>query len=133
MGNSPSELGLSIVKGLVSVSDMIFDALIYPFKRGLDFILKLPGMGMVADAMKKVTGGSISINTNPTSSPTTLTNTPTDQTSSPTTLTNTPTDATNKQILDKLDELVSLMKAGGIVINLDGRKVSQGLASVTSY
>lgn len=118
IGNSPSELGLGIVRGLVSVGEMIFSALISPFKKGLDFILKLPGFGMVAKAMEKVTGGTLSVNST---------------SSTPATISNTTTDATNKQIIDKLDELIGLMKSGGIAVNLDGRKVSQGLAIASSY
>ena len=38
----------------------------------------------------------------------------------------------NKDIVDKLEELISLMKAGGISVNLDGRKVSSMLAQAVN-
>ena len=39
---------------------------------------------------------------------------------------------TNQTIVDKLDELISLMASGGIAVNLDGRKVSERLALASS-
>lgn len=38
---------------------------------------------------------------------------------------------TNKAIVDKLDELIKLMKSGGIAVQLDGHKVSQAIANST--
>jgi len=38
----------------------------------------------------------------------------------------------NNQIVDKLDQLITLMSNGGIAVNLDGRKVSEQLAIASS-
>jgi hypothetical protein len=38
---------------------------------------------------------------------------------------------TNTQILSKLDELISLMKSGGIAVNIDGRRASELLAQAS--
>ena len=81
-GKSPSKIGLMIVKGIESVGTMLLDALMYPFKsaytfitelfgkipefissvfkRGIDFAMKLPGMGLLAKAMDKLSGGTAS-------------------------------------------------------------------------
>ena len=40
---------------------------------------------------------------------------------------------TNEQILSKLDELINLMKSGGIAVNIDGRRASELLAQASSY
>lgn len=54
-GNSPSELGMSIVRGIVSVGAMIFDALTSPWRNALAWITsKIPGMSGIAD---KLSGG----------------------------------------------------------------------------
>lgn len=52
-GKSPSQLGLSIVKGLVSVGAMIFDALTSPWRLGFAWIMdKIPGMSKFADKLR---------------------------------------------------------------------------------
>jgi hypothetical protein len=40
-----------------------------------------------------------------------------------------PTDTGVGALGGKLDELISLMRSGGIAVNLDGRKVSSAMAS----
>jgi hypothetical protein len=40
----------------------------------------------------------------------------------------TATDNTNQQLIQKLDELIGLMKSGGISVNLDGNRVSYFLS-----
>ena len=136
LGKSPSDLGLSIVDGISSVGTMLFDALISPFKtaydfatnlfskipefissvfkRGFDFVMSLPGMGILTKVMNKLSGRT----TSPTTSDVK------DKTSVATSVANN----TDQLVLAKLTELVDLMRAGGIVINLDGRKVSEALA-----
>ena len=135
-GKSPSDLGLAIVNGISSVGTMLFDALISPFKtaydfatnlfskipefissvfkRGFDFVMSLPGMGILTKVMNKLSGRT----TSPTTSDVK------DKTSVATSVANN----TDQLVLAKLTELVDLMRAGGIVINLDGRKVSEVLA-----
>ena len=39
------------------------------------------------------------------------------------------TSGNNKEVVTKLSELISLMKRGGISVNMDGKKVSRGVAS----
>ena len=52
-GNSPSELGLSIVHGLLSVGAMIFDALTSPWRLAMAWIMdKIPGMSNVATKLR---------------------------------------------------------------------------------
>ena len=131
VGKSPSKLGLSIVKGIESVGTMLLDVLMYPFKsaftfitelfgkipefissvfkRGIDFAMKLPGMGMLMKAMDKLSG------TTPTANATDA-------------VAKTAENDTNQLVLAKLTELVDLMRTGGITINLDGRRVSEALA-----
>ncbi len=41
-GNSPSELGLSILKGIVAVESLMISALISPFTKAWEFIKNLP-------------------------------------------------------------------------------------------
>jgi hypothetical protein len=132
LGKSPSDLGLAIVNGISSVGTMLFDALTFPFKsswtfitnlfgkipefissvfkRGIDFAMKLPGMGSLMKAMDKLSGSA---------------STPT---ASADTVNAANSKDTDQLVLAKLTELVDLMRAGGIVINLDGRKVSEALA-----
>ena len=53
LGFSPSKIGLAIVKGIVSVGAMIYDALTWPFRMGLAYILdKIPFMGKVAAKLR---------------------------------------------------------------------------------
>ena len=41
--------------------------------------------------------------------------------------------ATNDEVVSKLDELITLMKNGGIVVNIDGTKVSTAVAVATKF
>jgi hypothetical protein len=57
-GHSPSKLGLSIVKGIISVGAMLYDALTYPFRHAFAWILDhIPGMGKVASGLRDGFGG----------------------------------------------------------------------------
>lgn len=52
-GHSPSEIGLSIVRGLVAVEGMIFDSLTSPFRNFLAWIAdKIPGFGGIAEKLR---------------------------------------------------------------------------------
>jgi hypothetical protein len=58
VGHSPSKLGLSIVKGIISVGAMLYDALTYPFRHAFAWILDhIPGMGKVASGLRDGFGG----------------------------------------------------------------------------
>lgn len=135
-GHSPSEIGLRIVDGIKSVGSMIFNILLSPFKmaydfvielfgkipefitgvfkRGFDFVTKLPGMGLLTKAIDTFSG-----------------NKTTDANQKVETV-QTKQDDTNRLILEKLTELTNLMKSGGIAINMDGRRVSEALAHASS-
>ena len=134
---SPSQLGLGIVEGIKAVGSMLFDVLSSPFKmlwnfvselfpnmadflvsafkKGLDFVMKLPGVNWI---MEKVGVKMPSTNVTETSLPEKET-------------VNRVENDTNAQILSKLDELISLMKSGGIAVNIDGRRASELLAQAS--
>ena len=136
-GKSPSEIGLSIVDGITSIGSILIDALIFPFKsaytfvtelfgkipefitsvfkRGFDFVTKLPGMGLLTKAVDAFSG-SVTKENSP----------------SRPSLSQTKQDDTNQLILEQLKELTSLLKSGAIAVNMDGRKVSETLAYVSS-
>ena len=58
VGQSPSKLGLAIVKGIVSVGAMLYDALTYPFRHAFAWILDhIPGMGKMAAGLRGGFGG----------------------------------------------------------------------------
>jgi hypothetical protein len=158
-GKSPSKLGLSIVKGIESIGSMVFDfltspfrtafdfvsklfgfdgigstivnsikslgdaiynALIFPFKKGIDFISNLPVVGgLISKGVELVTGSTEDKSIN--------------------TANNQATTSPNDAVLKKFDEfirlqseLISLMKSGGIAVNMDGRKVSDALVAANS-
>ena len=145
-GNSPSELGLRLLDGITSVGSMIFDVLISPFKlafdvirsifkKGFDFIMNLPGVRFIKSIV-----GSIGSFFKGSSTPKETTVNPPLSVNPPSSENKTAKNSDeelnsdeghqtdNQPILDKLDELINLMKSGGIAINLDGRKVSETLA-----
>jgi hypothetical protein len=136
MGKSPSEIGTGIVKGLLAVGTMILDALTFPFrtaytfvtelfnkipefitsvfKRGFDFVTKLPGMGILTKAIDTFSGNKTAdVNQKVETS-------------------QTKQDNTNQLILEQLRELTNLLKSGAIAVNMDGRKVSETLAYASS-
>jgi len=134
--NSPSEIGLRIVDGIKAVGTMLLDALLSPFKmaydfitelfgkipdfissifkKGIDFAMKLPGMGLLMKAVDSLSGS------------------PNKESTQTQTVNTTKQDDTNQLILEQLKELTSLLKSGAIAVNMDGRKVSETLAYVSS-
>jgi hypothetical protein len=117
LGNSPSELGLRIVKGLTSVGPMLLNALKQPFIDGYNWIAgskigQLFGMDSskqsITSSLKGAGSGSESGSKA----------SPLDDIKS-----------SNELIANKIDELISLMSSGGIAVTLDGTKVSQMLAT----
>lgn len=136
LGESPSGIGLAIVNGLTSVGTMIFNALTSPFtlaydfatklfgqipefitgvfKRGFDFVTKLPGMGLLTKAIDTFSGNK------------------TPEVNQKIETAQTKQDDTNRLILEKLTELTNLMRSGGISVNMDGRRVSEVLANASS-
>ena len=135
-GESPSKLGNLIVDGISSIGSMLLGVLTSPFKlaydaitsifgklpefitsvfkKGIDFAMQLPGIGFLMKAVG-ITGSE-----------------QTSQSSKSSPETNKPSVDPNQMIINKLDELIQLMKNGGISVNMDGRKVSQALAIASS-
>lgn len=135
-GNSPSKVGLSILNGIESVGKALFDAITSPFKRAWDFVSSL--FSKLPNSVKSVFGaGDLVKSATPVGVENTI-SAGTPVTGDNTTATRTPASeqnvvATNnvdaqQAVVKKLDELISLMKAGGIAINLDGKRVSEQLA-----
>jgi hypothetical protein len=146
-GQSPSQLGLSIVKGIVSVGSMIFDAITSPFRMAFSWILKhIPGMSNIANRIqggltglnkpieaKAAPGITTPIQAIPNETPI-YTPTGTDEKTAKTVgegiakSIDLMTEATGKAIVSKLDEFLMALKNGGISVNMDGSLVSTMLA-----
>jgi DNA repair protein RadC len=138
MGESPSQLGLGIVDGIKSVGTMIFDALFWPFKTTWELIKGLftgKNFGQILMNMfnalpaplrwmvDKITGGRMSslqtenavVEAGGTAS-------------SKVSVVEAATEAgasTNEIITAKLDELINLMRNGGIAVNIDGKRANE--------
>ena len=127
--------GLSIFDALVSSFKLAFDVIRSIFKKGFDFIMNLPGVRFIKSIV-----GSIGSFFKGSSTPKETTVNPPLSVNPPSSENKTAKNSDeelnsdeghqtdNQPILDKLDELINLMKSGGIAINLDGRKVSETLA-----
>lgn len=145
IGFSPSELGLSILQGIVAIGPMLFDALTGPFRQGLAWIMdKIPGMGSVAEKLRGgVVGAMESVEQK-------LSNSSTGSTITPGTTKlevsqdkskakegaqpeASPTDRTLLDILNAINTLNSNLASGKIAINLDGQLVSTTLARQTEF
>ncbi len=118
LGFSPSEIGLSIVKGISSIRSLLFDVIISPWVMAYNWIqssfigkllpggtIKIPSLGI---------GGEDVSDSGSSSNATSALN---------------DIKASNEMVVNKIDELITLMASGGIVINLDGTKVNQALAT----
>ena len=118
-GKSPSEIGLSIVKGLVSVSGLILDALVAPFIKGYNFISKyIPGaseLKMPSEVLADMAGDS-----KKTKDSITATNGESLLAQS--------IQTGNQQMIAKIDQLINLMANGGIAVNMDGQRVQNALS-----
>jgi len=150
LGQSPSQIGLLMVQGLVSVGAMMFDALTSPWRRALAWIFdKIPGMGSVAD---KLRGGLTDILNKPVETKAAaayvpaVTVTPKGTAlagTSPTTeVSETPTSkdttiaellAANKEMVTAINGLRADLNAGKIGINMDGQLLSATTARQTEF
>jgi len=148
LGFSPSELGLSILKGIVSVGAMMYDALTAPFRKGMAWIAdKIPGMGKVAE---KLRGGVSGLLNKPVEAKIAaayvpaVTVTPTGTTVAGATTNKTGETATDKKesnnsdkllqdILMAINTLNANLEAGKIGINMDGQLLSATLARQTEF
>jgi hypothetical protein len=146
-GHSPSKLGMSIVTGLFAVGGMLFDALVSPFTKAWDFLKKLPLVGklfgMAQDAAASVSNQvqtSIETAVNSVveiknlddlrdviSKLTDALNRLAGGGTAPVPVAGMAGNS-NTALISKFDELIGLLKAGGIAVNLDGRKVSSAMA-----
>ena len=150
-GNSPSEIGLSILNGIVSIGGSLFDAITSPWRKALAWIFdKIPGMGKVAEKLrggvsamlnepveKKATSAYVPAVTVTPNGRTELNPTAKDasaqaeKTKDTTTLADVV--ASNNIIAGKLDALLDALKAGQIGINMDGQLLSATLARQTEF
>jgi hypothetical protein len=112
VGNSPSQLGLGILDGIKSVGGMLLDAITLPFRTAFNFISGLFG-GPKLPKMSDVVFGSKEETTGGTAKGSDL---------------GAIIAEGNKQVVAKLDELITLMSTGGIAVNIDGSKASMLLA-----
>lgn len=138
LGNSPSQLGLGIVKGILSVNQMIMDALMLPFKMFISWASKLPVIGKLIGQLgsieAKVSSPSVASNITPVAQ-----TSPTQQSKQVATAEKTQeaanlmTNETGQMIVKKIDELITAMKNGGIGINMDGQLLSATLARQTEF
>ena len=112
LGKSPSGIGLSILTGIKSVGGMLLDALTLPFRTAFNFVSGLFG-GPKLPKMSEVVFGGKDETTGGTARGSDL---------------GTIIAEGNKQVVAKLDELITLMSTGGIAVNIDGSKASMLLA-----
>jgi hypothetical protein len=115
VGKSPSKLGLGILKGIQSIQGMLLDSLTYPFISGFNRISGLFGGLQLPKVSELLTNGPLQ------SSP--LQNSKNELNGIGTIITE-----SNKKIVDKIDELITLMENGAIGVQIDGSKASTLLA-----
>ncbi len=143
MGKSPSEMGLGIVKGLAAVGGMITDVLFAPFQsawgliKKIPFVSKLFGTGDAvaeiqagAQDASNVSAGAVGEATNVTDLRATVQQLTDAIAKLGTIIAPQPAVAGSSAGVEaKLDELITLMKSGGIAVNMDGKRVSSALAA----
>jgi hypothetical protein len=117
MANSPSVIGLGILDGIKSIGAALLDAITSPFRQGFNFISGYFG-GPKLPSFSDMIGGKPVANTESMKN----------QAETSTSIID-----SNKQMVDKLDELIGLMKSGGIAVNMDGSKVSTALGVATKF
>lgn len=115
--NSPSEIGLAILHGIKSIGAALLDVITAPFRQGFNFISGYFG-GPKLPSFSDMIGDKPVTNTEPIKN----------QTETSTSIID-----SNKRVVDKLDELIGLMKSGGIAVNMDGSKVSTALGVATKF
>jgi hypothetical protein len=149
-GMSPSKLGLSIVKGIISVGAMLYDALTYPFRHAFAWILDhIPGMGKVASGLRDGFGGvattinhkldGIGNNEIKPSDKSTVTAEVSKNVKEQVVATKEQKDTSGdtnvllQGVIDAINGLRKDLNAGKIAINLDGSRVSTYLARSDAY
>lgn len=149
IGKSPSALGLGIVQGITSVAGMVFDALTYPWRHFLAWVLdKVPAMGKYAKALRGGVGGVVgrsvetettaaklpndNINPTPVAIPGTKAKPAEVATPTPAVAAEVP-DKIFQDILSAINTLNSNLESGKIGIYLDGQLLSATLARQTEF
>lgn len=117
MANSPSVIGLGILDGIKSIGAALLDAITAPFRTGFNFISGYFG-GPKLPSLTEMIGATPVTNTEPIKN----------QTESSVAIID-----GNRHIVDKLDELITLMRSGGIAVNVDGSKVSTAIGVATKF
>jgi hypothetical protein len=121
--NSPSEIGLAILHGIKSIGVSLLDAITAPFRQGFNLISGYFG-GPKLPSFSDMIGDKPDLSGKPVTNIETIKN--------KTETSNQIVDS-NKQVVNKLDELIGLMKNGGIAVNMDGSKVSTALGVATKF
>lgn len=149
VGNSPSALGLGIVRGITSIAGMMFDALTYPWRQFLAWVLdKIPGMGKYAKMVKGGIGGVIGRSVEnetaaaklpiegaipkPTIVPGETAKPPQAESAEPTSTTE-GNEKVLQDILSAINMLNSNLESGKIGIYIDGQLMSANLARQTEF
>ena len=155
LGFSPSVLGLSIVKGIVSVGDDLVSAITSPFtkafeliKSGLELIReKMKGIGsFISETIGKTfnfVGRIVGVSEKAIIKPTIETKpvgksvgvseeTTSKQAGKSNDLLISTIVNSNKALLEKLDKLTSMMASGQIAVYIDGQRANQLLATSNS-
>jgi hypothetical protein len=109
---SVGDIGQHILDVFSSIGEILYDIIIAPFKRGFDFIMSLFPSAFTS-------GPTIDLNAPPTA-----------VTSATTTDQQTVLNENTDRVVDKLDELITQLKNGGIAVYLDGRQVNKQLAAL---
>jgi len=138
-GHSPSKLGLAIVKGIISVGAMLYDALTWPFRHAFAWILDhVPGMSKFANGLREGAGG---ISTKVNHSIDTLTSTPQKTPEQSLTETKKQTESSNQQVdqndtsnkllqqvITAINNLRQDLNDGKIGVNIDSQRLSSVMA-----
>ena len=147
VGNSPSTLGLGIVKGIISIQTMLFDAITYPWRHAFAWIAdKIPGMGKVADKFRAGFGGmatSIESKASGTAiNPSQITPTPTTNGSSTQSqpvsqISEQPVQINDTKLLTAILEAINILnknlESGKIGFYVDGQLLSATIARQTEF
>jgi len=162
LGFSPSQIGLSIVNGIKSVMDMLFDVLTYPFKKSFQLVKSAvsdvaaifkdvfsSAFTFIVDALEKVwekmkgIGSFISETIGKTFNFVgRIIGVSEETTTKPAGETKTAGKSndllistivdSNRAVLEKLDKLTSMMASGQIAVYIDGQRANQLLATSNS-
>lgn len=119
VGRSPSELALGIVRGIVSVQGMLFDALTYPFRKAWAWISGSPSPSLVVPTSQ--------------SAPSTLADNKTNSVADESKSSSGTTNAIFTNILDAINTLNANLTSGKVAVYIDGSLMSSTLARNISF